>query len=495
MSTPAIKICVVDDEPRGRQLLQDLLRPDGYTIVTAVDGQDALTVAILEEPDLILLDVMMPKIDGFEVCRRLRTHETLRHVPIIILTALEDRRSRLRGLEVGADDFISKPIDAVELRTRVRTISQLNRFRVMSEERTRFLDAMTQSADGIVIADQAGAIHFANQAFGRLLDPVRWAEADHHGFFAAFPADRVEELRAFAQRAAAPNGGPSVAFETTLAVPRVADTVVEITAGPLSWAGQRVLQFNVRDITEKKRLELQLLRSQRLELLGQMSGGIVHDVNNIMAAVLAAAQLLRMGTPDPTQKMLANIESSAMRGVNLLRQLLVFARGSDGELQEVAPAGILAEVASLVRETFGRNYAVHYTAADDLPVIRAEPNQLHQVLMNLCVNGRDAMPEGGQLTLTAERRRLTPAEATALGGDARPGDFVVLAVRDTGSGIPPEVRARLFDPFFTTKPPGKGTGLGLATVLRLVRRHQGFVHLETEVGRGTCFHCHLPIAS
>ncbi len=487
-----MKICIVDDEPRGLQLLQDLLQPDGYTLVTAVDGEEALAVAILEEPDLILLDVMMPKLDGFEVCRRLRAHETLCHVPIIFLTALEDRRSRLRGLEVGADDFISKPIDAVELRTRVRTASRLNRFRAMSEERERFLDAMTQSPDGIVIAEVAGTIHFANRAFGRLLDPMLWADASHHGLYDAFPADRVGELQSFAAQAAAGSASPNATFETTLAGPRVADTVVEITAGPLSWAGRRVLQFNIRDITEKKRLETQLLRSQRLELLGQLSGGIVHDVNNIMAAVLATAQLLRMGAPDPSHQLLGNIESSAIRGVNLLRQLLVFARGSDGELQDVAPGGILAEVASLIRETFGRDYQIEFSAPDDLPLLRAEPNQLHQILMNLCVNARDAMPKGGRLILSATRRRVTAETAATLGGDARTGDFVVIAVRDTGSGIPPSVRAKLFDPFFTTKPPGKGTGLGLATVMRLVRRHQGFVHLETEVGRGTCFHCYLP---
>lgn len=492
MNPAPIKICIADDEPRGRQLLQDLLSTDGYTLVTAADGDEAIAVSILEMPDLILLDVMMPKKDGYEVCRRLRANETMSQVPIIMLTALEDRRSRLRGLEVGADDFISKPIDAFELRTRVRTISRLNRFRTLSDERERFFAAMTHSPDGIVIADAAGTVHFANQAFGRLLDPLKWADGESHQFLDAFPADRVSALKEFIVRASADGEHPTP-FETALASPHVADTVVEITAGPLSWAGQPALQFNIRDITEKKRLESQLLRSQRLELLGQLSSGIIHDVNNILAAVLGTAQLLQQDPDDKAPALLANIESSATRGVNLIRQLLMFARGSDGELEPVPPAGALAEVASVITETFGREHKIVFDAPDHLPFIAADPNQIHQIIMNLAVNARDAMPAGGTITLSATHRSLSSEQAAALGGESQAGDFVVLAVRDGGTGIPKEIRAKLFDPFFTTKPPGKGTGLGLATVMRLVKRHQGFVHLETEVGRGTCFHCYLPV--
>jgi hypothetical protein len=235
-----------------------------------------------------------------------------------------------------------------------------------------------------------------------------------------------------------------------------------------------------------------LLRSQRIEVLGQLAGGIVHDVNNILAAITGSVQLIGMGASDRTPRLLQTIETSAMRGASLLRQLLLFARGSDEALKEIDPAGVMGEVAAVVAATFGRVYEVEVAAEAACPAIWADSTQLHQVLMNLCVNARDAMPKGGRLILSATRRRVTAETAATLGGDARTGDFVVIAVRDTGSGIPPSVRAKLFDPFFTTKPPGKGTGLGLATVMRLVRRHQGFVHLETEVGRGTCFHCYLP---
>jgi signal transduction histidine kinase len=136
---------------------------------------------------------------------------------------------------------------------------------------------------------------------------------------------------------------------------------------------------------------------------------------------------------------------------------------------------------------------VSFETEPDLPTIAANATQIHQVLMNLCVNARDAMPDGGDLAIHVSRRRVAAEQLPALGSDARPGDFIVVTVRDTGTGIPPHVRDRLFDPFFTTKPKGKGTGLGLATVLRLVRRHGGFVAVETEVGRGTAFRCHFPI--
>ena len=494
MSSPTLKICIADDEPRGRQLLRDLLSPEGYQLVEAVDGEEAVAVVLLERPDLVLLDVMMPHLNGFEVCRKLRADKGMSQVPIILLTALDDRRSRLQGLEAGADDFISKPLDAMELRTRVRTITRLNRFRTLFDERERFASALALSPDAIVIVAPDGKIHFTNDAYGRLVDPTCCRSAETRNFYDALPPAMLTEFLALAECVLA---GATVShpFETTLAAPQRDATVVEITLGRLPWTNGPALQFILRDITEKKLLETQLLRSQRIEVLGQLAGGIVHDVNNLLTAILGSAQLIQMGGHTRTPELLQAIDSSAKRGVNLLRQLLLFARGSDEALQEVRPSVLLAEVASVVRETFPRNIALELLADESCPVISADPNQLHQILMNLCVNARDAMPASGTLTLSVVRRSLDASQAKRLGGEAHAGEFVVFAVRDSGSGILPQVKAKLFDPFFTTKLPGQGTGLGLATVLRLVRRHEGFIHLETEVGIGTCFHCFLPLTA
>lgn len=494
MSSSLIKICIADDEPRGRQLLIDLLAPEGYQLIQAADGEAAVKLILAEQPDLVLLDVMMPRLNGFAVCQQIRADARMRQVPIILLTALDDRRSRLQGLEAGADDFIAKPLDAMELRTRVRTITRLNRFRTLADERERFASALALSPDAIVIAAPDGSIHFTNDSYARLVDGSRCRSAETRNFFDVFPSSAAAGLGSIANRVL-DGASLDTPFETTLAAPQRAETTVEITVGTLPWSNAPALQFILRDITEKKLLEAQLLRAQRIELLGQLAGGIVHDMNNLLGAILGCTQLVQLGSGDRTPALLTNIETSATRGVNLLRQLLMFARGSDEALQDVLPTGVLAEVASVVRETFPRDFTVELVADDTCPLITGDANQLHQILMNLCVNARDAMPTGGKLTLSAVRRTLDPIQARRLGGEARAGEFVVLAVRDTGTGIPPHVKAKLFDPFFTTKPPGKGTGLGLATVQRLVRRHEGFMHLETEVGVGTCFHCFLPVTA
>jgi signal transduction histidine kinase len=186
------------------------------------------------------------------------------------------------------------------------------------------------------------------------------------------------------------------------------------------------------------------------------------------------------------------IQQSAERGASLLRQMLMFARGADGAFEPVALAFIISEIATMISETFDRNFTVSVEVAPDIPVIQADPTQLHQIIMNLCVNARDAMENGGHIAISARALTLSAHEIPTHELDAKPGAYVMVAVSDNGPGIPPEIRRRLFEPFFTTKPPGKGTGLGLATVLRLVKRHGGFVTLESEVGKGASFRCMLP---
>jgi two-component system cell cycle sensor histidine kinase/response regulator CckA len=480
-------VLAVDDEPKALMLLRNVIEPEGHRVLTASDGLTALRLAGQERPDVILLDVMMPDTDGFEVCRQLRATPELATIPLILLTALDDRESRLQGLAAGADDFLSKPFDAVELRIRLRTIFRLNRYRRLYEESSRYEAAIRHSAEGIVLAELDGTILLRNAAFAGLLEP---AHGNRPNFFEYFAADDAARLH--------PENEPSQllrSIEVPLLFGRAHPTTVEISAGLVPWDGRTLAQFHVRDLTEKKALEAQLLRSQRIELLGQLSGSVVHDMNNILAAIGGSAGLIEL---DPqganTTRHLTNIRTAVQRGASMLRQLLHFARGSDGPLEPLHPAELAGEVAGLIRESFGGLYLVSFETEPHLPPISANATQIHQVLMNLCVNARDAMPEGGDLALRVSRRQVSAEHLPALGPDARPGDFAVITVRDAGTGIPPAVRARLFDPFFTTKPKGKGTGLGLATVLRLVRRHGGFVAVESEVGIGTAFHCYLPFA-
>ncbi|HAB15850.1 MAG TPA: CHASE2 domain-containing protein [Verrucomicrobiota bacterium] len=246
------------------------------------------------------------------------------------------------------------------------------------------------------------------------------------------------------------------------------------------------------DITEKKRLEAQFLRSQRMEIIGTLAGGMAHDLNSALAPVLMGIQLIRRETTDPeTQRLLAVMETNTYRGADMVRQVLLFSRGAMDERQSIDLRTLLREVERIVGQSFPSNVAVSLLAPRDLWPVWGNPTQLHQVLLNLCVNARDAMPRGGELSLSADNVQLDSAESAQI-PDGRAGDFVMLLVADTGEGIAPEILPRLFEPFFTTKPTGQGTGLGLATVARIVTAHGGFWNVRSEVDVGTTFEIYLP---
>ncbi|HVS52138.1 MAG TPA: PAS domain S-box protein [Opitutaceae bacterium] len=260
----------------------------------------------------------------------------------------------------------------------------------------------------------------------------------------------------------------------------------------LQLAGEDVLVWMIADITEKKKLESELFRAQRVEGIGRLSSGIAHDMNNILAPIMMSAPLLRMGLPPREfENTLTTIEASAKRGADLVRQLLIFSRGVEGERGAVRVADLIEEVGKMMRETFPRTITIMADCPRGIWPVRGDATQLHQVLLNLCVNARDAMLEGGTLMVTAENAEYSAALALA-NPEAKPGPHVVLRVADSGCGIPPEIRERIFDPFFTTKEIGKGTGLGLSTVHGIVKSHGGFVALTSRVGQGTTFEIYLP---
>jgi signal transduction histidine kinase/CheY-like chemotaxis protein len=251
--------------------------------------------------------------------------------------------------------------------------------------------------------------------------------------------------------------------------------------------------YILSDITEHRRLEEQLRQSQKMEALGRLAGGIAHDFNNLLTAVSGNVSLLLTGMPlgDPTRDALLATDQAVWRAVDLTRQLLDFARASAVRPQPLDLRTCLDEVASLLRRTIGRTITLEVHSDTDLWTIQADPGRINQVLMNLCLNARDALPEGGLLLLEAENVVVEEGRSQ-LSDEARPGAFVRLRVLDTGEGIAPEVLPHLFEPFFTTKEPGKGTGLGLATVFSIVARHQGWIECFSAVHQGTCFDVYLP---
>jgi len=249
------------------------------------------------------------------------------------------------------------------------------------------------------------------------------------------------------------------------------------------------------DITERKRLEAQYLRAQRLESVGTLASGVAHDLNNILGPILMAADLLRQSHQDAEAREIIDvILESGLRGRETVKQLLTFARGGESQQGPVQPRHLVKEIVRLLRQTFPKNIQIYTDCAQEPATVLADPSQLHQVLMNLCVNARDAMPDGGVLFLTLENKTFDD-HSVNIHPNARPVPYVVFKVSDSGTGISPEVLDRIFDPFFTTKPQGKGTGLGLATVLGIVESHRGFVLVESELGVGTTFQCFIPASA
>lgn len=250
------------------------------------------------------------------------------------------------------------------------------------------------------------------------------------------------------------------------------------------------------DITEQKQLEDQFLRAQRLESIGTLASGIAHDLNNILTPIVGIAQLLPMklsDTDEYTQRLLDILQDNAKRGVEIVKQVLTFARGEEGQRTEVAIEEIIQEIYPLIESTFPKRIAIILDIATELDRVEGDKTQLHQVLMNLCVNARDAMPEGGTLTLKVENFQVNQAFARVNLG-AHVGNYVVVSIQDTGVGMPPAVKERIFEPFYTTKSPGQGTGLGLSTVLGIIKKHDGFITVSSQESYGTQFQIYLPVS-
>ncbi|MGA2852864.1 MAG: PAS domain S-box protein [Verrucomicrobiota bacterium] len=256
--------------------------------------------------------------------------------------------------------------------------------------------------------------------------------------------------------------------------------------------GESHLLLIFNDLTEKKKLETQFLRAQRMESVGTLAGGIAHDLNNVLAPLLFAVQILKGKiSDDEGQRMLKILEANVQRGANLVKQVLAFGRGIQGERIMVQPKHIANEIKQIVQETFPKSVEFEFQCSPDLWLLTGDPTQIEQVLLNLCVNARDAMPRGGKLSLQVENKMLDETRVGA-NSEAKPGPYVVISVTDTGAGMTKEIQDRIFEPFFTTKELGKGTGLGLSTSLAIVKSHEGFITCYSEQGKGSTFKVHLP---
>lgn len=266
-----------------------------------------------------------------------------------------------------------------------------------------------------------------------------------------------------------------------------------VHAFPVESDGRNVGSYLLyADLREQKKIERQFLRSQRMESIGVLAGGIAHDLNNVLGPILLSLEYLLRRTTDPlSQEVLSSIEVSATRGAGIVKQILSFARGAEGEHVPLNPRHVIREIHSLARRTFSPSIKLEMSVPKDLRMLRGDPTQLHQVLMNLCLNARDAMPSGGTLAIKAENFDADEA-FVRMRPQARKGRYVLISVRDTGAGISQEHLDRIFEPFFTTKERGKGTGLGLSTALGIVKSHEGFIDQVSESGKGSTFRVYFP---
>ncbi len=501
---PPATILLADDLAANRETLRELLEPEHYRLIEAADGPTALQLAAQTLPDLVLLDVMMPGLNGYEVCRRLRADVRLAEVPIIMITALDDSASLLQGLEAGADDFITKPFNRSELRARVRTITRLNRYRrlvetqaKLHESETRF-EKLAEHSDEVfwfVTADPRRTTYLSpavekiwqRPAAEFYADPRLWLTTLH-------PEDRARVEATF--EGVVSGKVPRFDSEYRVLQPNGDVRWVLDSGAPIRGDDGAIVSLGgvARDITERKTADELMLRAQRLENIGMLAAGIAHDFNNALAPIIMASPLLLPYVSDPgARRILGTIEKSAERSAALVRQLLSFARGSSGQSQLLQVSHVLRDIVELAQATFSKSIRIETHLPGNLWPVQANPTQVHQIFLNLCVNARDAMPSGGVLTLTAKNVTLDlPASAGTPG--ARPGNFLTVEVRDTGTGISPGVLARIWDPFFTTKGEGKGTGLGLSTVRGIVDTQGGFVTVTTRPGEGTAFSVYFPAA-
>jgi two-component system, cell cycle sensor histidine kinase and response regulator CckA len=476
MTVSETTILVIEDDPRGRELLAAQLRPLGHRLELTDNGTAGLVKARELVPDIILSDVMMPEMTGFEVCQAVRADPRLKEVPILLITALDDRASRIEGIEAGADEFISKPFDGNELRARIRMISKLNRFRGILAEKEKFQRVVDLAPTAIFVLNERLEIVFANQTAAELFNSsdelplvgTRFPFLIEELPFAAFDGDLFRHVN---------ETGTAVRFAGSFIRLNNERFPAEGSVGPFSWEEAPALQVNIADVTAIRRLETELLRTQRLHGLGSIAGGVAHDLNNVLTPIVMAAEaLVEKVNDDISREMVKTIVEAGARGAGLVKQVLTFARGRQAEMVPVSLKHVAGEVRRLLAESLPRDIRLKvWLSKDDLTVL-GNATELIQVVMNLCVNARDAMPEGG----TIELRCAAKSSDTG-------ASLVHLSVTDSGIGMTPEVIGKIGKTIFTTKPEGQGTGLGLPTVQTILKRHESELKVRSEVGKGSVF--------
>jgi two-component system, cell cycle sensor histidine kinase and response regulator CckA len=489
MQNIPIRVLLVDDDEDDYILTRDWFREfqvTGCELEWVDNFQAARDAIALSKHDIYLVDYRLGKHNGLELLREALNNGN--SAPIILLTGLGDREIDIEAMKAGAADYLEKSqLNAPLLERSIRYAIERKQTQQKISEQAALLDVAT---DAIFVRDLANKILFWNKAAERLYDCVAsyaigkqtsdiWQEKSLPKLQEALKSLVINgswegELTQITK------SGKNITVESRWAL-----------VHDFNKKSQSILVVNT-DITQKKLLEAQFLRAQRLESIGTLASGIAHDLNNVLAPILMTAQLLETQLHDErSQRLLPILITNAKRGANLVKQVLSFTRGIEGDRTLMQLKHLIREIEQVVKETFPKSIEINTLLPQNLWTVSGDATQLHQVIMNLCVNARDAMPDGGILRIMAENL-LIDENYTRMNLDAKVGSYIVITVADTGIGIPQEILDRIFEPFFTTKELGKGTGLGLSTVLGIVRSHGGFINVSSEVGRGSQFQVYLP---
>jgi two-component system cell cycle sensor histidine kinase/response regulator CckA len=488
MNNSPIKVLLVDDDEDDYILTRDWFdefQVTGSELEWVSSYAKAREAIAQNRHDIYLVDYRLGEGNGLELLSEAIAKGST--APIILLTGKGDREIDIEAMKAGAADYLEKSqMTAPLLERSIRYAIERKQTEQKIREQAALLDIAT---DAIFVRDLDNRILFWNKAAERLYG-CRKDEAIGKRIQDIWQTKNQLQLQE-ALNILMKNGSWEGELHQTTKYNKEIIVESRWTLVPFEKKSQSILVVNT-DITQKKQLEAQFLRAQRLESIGTLASGIAHDLNNVLAPILMTAQLLETQLHDARSKRLLPIlVTNAKRGANLVKQVLSFTRGVEGDRTILQLKHLILEIRQVIKETFPKSIEVDCETSRNLWTVSGDATQLHQVLMNLCVNARDAMPNGGILTISAENF-LVDEHYAKMHLDAKIGSYIVATVADTGIGITHEVLDRIFEPFFTTKELGKGTGLGLSTVLGIVKSHAGFINVYSEVGKGSKFEVYLP---
>ena len=532
-----MKILIVDDNRDDRQLLRYMVEKNGHEAIEATDGFDGIRMAKKSAPDLIISDALMPVMDGFQFLREVKQDPALRSIPFIFYSSSYTEYQDVRlAMSLGADAYVIKPVDPVELWGKIEGLLKagkkekappvqlieedaeyLKRYsevvatkleeKVRELERTledrkraeELIKNILESVDeGFVIIDREYRILSANRAYAEKAGMTADEMIGKHCYELShrFPKPCYESGEDCGVRRVFETGESASVIHTHH--DKSGDRIyVETKAYPLSRdkSGTVLTAIEILiDITEKRKLEDQLRQAQKMEAVGTLAGGIAHDFNNILNVIVGygTMALARQGDDPISREQINEMLVAADRAAHLTKMLLAFSRKQVVDRKPIRVNEIILGVEKMFSRIIGEDIVFTMELSGRDMAIMADSTQLAQVVMNLVSNARDAMPNGGHLTISTESLDVR-AEYITAHGPVPTGTYALISVTDTGSGMDPETQSKIFEPFFTTKRVGEGTGLGLAIAYGIIKQHEGFIQVESEKGTGTSFKILLPI--